>query len=341
MKHDIDFDMKAAIQALREGKDLSGKDGILTPLIKQLTEAAMGVELDEHLASNDQPNRKNGSTPKTVKSPTGEFELNTPRDRAGTFEPQIVKKHQTHLTDELEHKIIVRRLYGIDYRQTAEFLSSLADTAITSRSVCAANYRKKSFRAFTARLPLDASTPWLLKKQINPATARRFETGAYHAKGFLSGCIAVRLHDLTGHPIGYAARQLNPKLAKQYGKWKFPPRLPKNDILYNFHRIRSANPKTVVVVECPWGVMRLDQLNIPAVALLGIHLSPLQFDILKKRSRLVLMLDGDAAGRSATARIRKSLEPYTKVHCIPLPADFDPDDLTDNALLSATDLFFL
>jgi DNA primase len=236
---------------------------------------------------------------------------------------------------------LVRRLYGKDYRQTAAFLSSLADFAAPSQSSCSAHYRKKSFKPFTARLQLDASTPWLLKKQINTATARRFEAGAYHGKGFLSGCIAVRLHDLLGHPIGYAARELNPNLAKQYGKWKFPPGLPKNEILYNFHRIRSANPKAVVVVECPWGVMRLAQLNIPAVALLGIHLSPLQLDILKKISRVVLMLDGDYAGRSATVRVHNTLQPYTKVQCITLPPDLDPDDLTDNALLSAIDHFFL
>jgi len=43
------FDMDAALQALREGKDLTGKDGILTPLIKQLTEAAMQGELLDSL----------------------------------------------------------------------------------------------------------------------------------------------------------------------------------------------------------------------------------------------------------------------------------------------------
>ena len=63
------FDIDAAIKALREGKDLSGKDGILTPLIKQLTEAAMQAELEEHLTSEDKPNRKNGRTSKTMKSP--------------------------------------------------------------------------------------------------------------------------------------------------------------------------------------------------------------------------------------------------------------------------------
>ncbi|AVV83980.1 transposase [Shewanella putrefaciens] len=91
------FDINAAIQALREGKDLTGKDGILTPLIKQLTEAALAAELDGHLASTEGANRKNGKTTKTVKSPIGNFELNTPRDRAGTFDPQLVKSTKPSL----------------------------------------------------------------------------------------------------------------------------------------------------------------------------------------------------------------------------------------------------
>jgi len=65
-------------------------------LIKQLTEAVMQAELEEHIVTEESPNRKNGSTSKTIKSPVGEFELKTVRDRASTFEPQIVKKHQTH-----------------------------------------------------------------------------------------------------------------------------------------------------------------------------------------------------------------------------------------------------
>ena len=79
------FDMESALKALREGKDLAGKDGILTPLIKQLTEATMQAELDEHLASETQSNRKNGSTSKTMKSPVGSFELNSPRESLPLF----------------------------------------------------------------------------------------------------------------------------------------------------------------------------------------------------------------------------------------------------------------
>lgn len=67
---------------------LTGKDGILTPLIKQLTEAALSAELDSHLAQDVEASRKNGSGKKTIKAPTGNFELATPRDRNGTFEPQ-------------------------------------------------------------------------------------------------------------------------------------------------------------------------------------------------------------------------------------------------------------
>jgi len=108
MEDNLQFDMEAALAGLREGKGLSGKEGILTPLIKQLTEAAMQAELDEHLANEERPNRKNGTAHKTMKPLAGEFELATPRDRAGTFEPQIVKKYQTHLTDDLERKVFIR-----------------------------------------------------------------------------------------------------------------------------------------------------------------------------------------------------------------------------------------
>ena len=88
----IPFDMDAAIQALRDGKSLNGKDGVLTSLIKQITETTIQAELEEHLANEEKPNRKNDTSSKTVKSLSGSFELDTPRDRTNTIEPQLVKK---------------------------------------------------------------------------------------------------------------------------------------------------------------------------------------------------------------------------------------------------------
>ncbi len=86
------FNFDEALKDLQAGKDLTGKDGVLMPLIKQLTEAAITAELDHHLANSDQPNRKNGKGSKTIKTGSGSFELNAPRDRSGTFEPELIKR---------------------------------------------------------------------------------------------------------------------------------------------------------------------------------------------------------------------------------------------------------
>ena len=126
------FDMEEALQALREGKDLTGKDGILTPLIKQLTEAALDGELESHLVEAEGANRKNGRTSKTMKSPAGAFNLDTPRDRAGSFEPQIVKKHQTHLTDELERKVIGLFALGNSYQDIRAHIADLYGISLSN-----------------------------------------------------------------------------------------------------------------------------------------------------------------------------------------------------------------
>ena len=235
---------------------------------------------------------------------------------------------------------LVRRLDSKTYPQTAAYLASLANTPKAS-SLDNLTHMTKAFRPFTKTLTLNASTSWLNKKGITSLTATRFEAGAYEAPGFLNECIGVRLHDLQGNPIGYAGRRLHPKQVQLYGKWKLPPALPKNQLLYNFHRLSSYSHKALFIVEGPWDVMRLTQLNIPAVALLGIHLSPTQRELLRTIQRVILMLDGDCAGRRAATRIRNALEPNTKVHTITLPLDHDPDDLTDNQLSSITKHLFL
>jgi transposase-like protein len=129
------FDLDEVVQALRNGQDLTGKDGILTPLIKQLTEAAMNAELEAHLAEEQAPNRKNGSTSKTMKGPVGSFELKTPRDRSSTFEPQLIKKHQTHLTDELERKVIALFALGNSYQDIRAHIADLYDIELSNGTI--------------------------------------------------------------------------------------------------------------------------------------------------------------------------------------------------------------
>jgi transposase-like protein len=137
MKDKINFDMDAALKALREGADLGGKDGILTPLIKQLTEAAMQAELDSHLQSESGPNRKNGTSSKTMKTANGSFELEAPRDRAGSFEPQLFKKHHTHFTVELERKVISLFALGNSYQGIRDLIIDMYDMKLSNGTISA------------------------------------------------------------------------------------------------------------------------------------------------------------------------------------------------------------
>ena len=113
------FNFNDAVQDIMNGKNISGKDGVLAPLVKQLVEAALEAELDSHIANDlfsGNKNRRNGRTNKTIKTAGGNFNLETPRDRAGTFEPQIIKKNQTHLTDDIEQKVLSMYALGLSYR---------------------------------------------------------------------------------------------------------------------------------------------------------------------------------------------------------------------------------
>jgi transposase-like protein len=97
------------IRGLYAGKPLLGKEGLLTQLIKDLTQVALRGEMDAHLIDRgleNAGNRRNGIGSKTVKAGLGSFELEVPRDRHSSFEPQIVKKRQTVLNEELDAKIL-------------------------------------------------------------------------------------------------------------------------------------------------------------------------------------------------------------------------------------------
>jgi len=83
-------------------------------MTKVMVERALNTELDDHLGydkheTSSNPNSRNGSTSKTLRTENGQFQLDTPRDREGTFEPKLVKKGQTRFTS-MDDKILF--LYG-------------------------------------------------------------------------------------------------------------------------------------------------------------------------------------------------------------------------------------
>lgn len=134
---DLDAFKAKILESLRAGKPLNGKDGVLTPLIKEVMNAALEGEIEAHLEAEQGStgNRRNGKTTKTVKSASGELEITTPRDRNGSFEPQLIKKRQTILTDELDDKIMALFAMGTSYKDIATHLSDMYGIEISASTI--------------------------------------------------------------------------------------------------------------------------------------------------------------------------------------------------------------
>ena len=91
---------------------------LLSPLIKKLTKAVLEAQIESFIAKDVlKNNRKNSYSTTTIKgTPSGSFLLNTPRYRNGMFKPQIVKKYQTTLSDEIEEKILSMYALYMSYK---------------------------------------------------------------------------------------------------------------------------------------------------------------------------------------------------------------------------------
>jgi putative transposase len=122
------------LMATSEGA-LIGPDGLSKELTKALVERMLAGELNHHLgyakhdvAGHGSGNSRNGKSPKTLKGEVGEITIEVPRDRNGTFEPQLIEKHQTRF-EGFDAKILsmyalgmtvrdiqghLRELYGVD-----------------------------------------------------------------------------------------------------------------------------------------------------------------------------------------------------------------------------------
>jgi putative transposase len=119
------------IKDYKRPEDLIGENGLLKQLTKALLERAMAAELTHHLgyekhdpAGYNSGNSRNGSTPKTVTGEFGELEIETPRDRNGTFEPQILKKQQRRF-DGFDDKILSMYARGMSTREIQGHLQEM------------------------------------------------------------------------------------------------------------------------------------------------------------------------------------------------------------------------
>jgi transposase-like protein len=139
-KTEFDFEkFKAeAIKSMYAGKPLNGEQGIFAPLLKHFLESALAGELEAHLQEEKAlglSNRKNGKTSKRVKSVSGEFELESTRDRSGSFEPMILPKRQLIVTDDLEEKVIGLYSLGVSNRDISKHIKEMYHMDISATAL--------------------------------------------------------------------------------------------------------------------------------------------------------------------------------------------------------------
>lgn len=124
---------------LKSGKPLIGQEGIFTPLLKKVLEASMEGEMDAHIENTkaNEQNRRNGRNRKTVQSSLGGFDLFAPRDRTGSFRPQIVPKRQHKISSDIDGQILSLYGRGMSYSDIQSHLSEMYGLDISSGTISA------------------------------------------------------------------------------------------------------------------------------------------------------------------------------------------------------------
>lgn len=126
-------------QGLYSGQPLLGENGIFSKLIKQVVEASLNGELDAHIADNKLEeagiNRKNGYGQKKLKTGTGDIVIDVPRDRSSSFEPQLIKKRQNSINEELNNKILALYSLGNSYEDISSHLQDIYGIEVSNSTI--------------------------------------------------------------------------------------------------------------------------------------------------------------------------------------------------------------
>lgn len=157
-------ELQDAIKGLAP-EQITGPGGLLTKLAGRVIETALGAELTEHLGyppgqapPGGAGNVRNGSTPKTLQTDLGPVQISTPRDRAGTFEPQLVGKRQTRLAG-LDDKILGLYAGGMSVRDIEAHLTDLYGVEIKRDTISRVTDAVLEDVAAWRTRPLDAVYP--------------------------------------------------------------------------------------------------------------------------------------------------------------------------------------
>jgi len=177
---------------------------------------------------------------------------------------------------------------------------------------------------FTLR-GVDGRHAYLTARDIDERTAARFGVGFYGGPGLMHGRVVIPIHDERGRLVAYAGRSVDGRAPR----YRFPTGFGKSQVLFNYHRAVATWSDTAVVVEGFFDCLRVSQAGFASVvALLGTELYEHPAQLLRDRfRRVLLLLDGDAAGRRARDRVAARLKNRCEVRVIDLPEGAQPDQL--------------
>lgn len=184
------------------------------------------------------------------------------------------------------------------------------------------------------QLELNPDHPHLLEERgLKAETIARFGVG-YCGRGTLRGLIAIPIHDAEGVLVAFAGRRLKEEAIEKHGKYVFPKGFRKELVLYNYDRSKAVMAtEGLVLVEGFFAVLKLAEAGLAnVVAVMGSELSDQQTELAAIAPDVIVLFDGDEAGRKGSAHAAAKLSLRTKVRVIRLPEGMKPDMLPAKAL---------
>lgn len=177
---------------------------------------------------------------------------------------------------------------------------------------------------------VNTAHPYLVERGIQRATAAEFGVGFYSGTGLMQGRIVIPIHNPRGELVAYAGRAVG----SGEPKYKLPIGFHKSLEIFNVHRAATAGSDSVIVVEGYFDCLRVHQAGFQCVvALMGCALSGPQEELLLERFKAVLlMLDGDKAGRGASRAIAARLVRRCSVGVVRVPDGAQPDQLPSEVI---------
>ena len=172
---------------------------------------------------------------------------------------------------------------------------------------------------------VDHRHPYLASRGVDPETAEYFGVGLFSGKGSMSGRIVIPIENEAGELVAYAGRSID----GSEPKYKLPAGFKKSQVLYNLARaLEEHSTGAVVLVEGFFDCIKVVQAEHVCVALMGCSLSEDQEAQLVAHFRqVVVMLDGDEAGRRAAVEIAGKLAHKMWVRVVDVPDGRQPDRL--------------